>query len=143
MNCYFIFVCDLCLQVSVNGFMTFLSQLWGIWPPPSSSLESVMTGVNTAPVVLSPFWADGVTGSGNDDDGMVYYHSYTKYSPSHQVGPDVDEIMDRATGIVRVQTGNWYFVASNVIVVTWSNLRRFGGPADEVSQLSVCSKTKQ
>lgn len=111
--------------------MSFLNGFWGISPPSLSRLTSFL---NRVPAVLAPFWADGVTGrSGNDADGVVYYNSYTKYSLNHVVDEDTDEMMNRATWIVRQQAGRAYFVASNVVVVTWSNMRRFGGFGDEVS----------
>lgn len=92
---------------------------------------------SSASAVLAPFWADAVTGSGNPDDGIVYYHAYTKWSISHMVDSNTDYIISLASSTIRQLTGKEYFSASDVLVVTWHEVSRYGGPSNEVSLICL------
>lgn len=96
-------------------------------------MESSLTSGNSALAVLAPLWVDAISGNGDLGDGVVFYNTYTKWSQNHAVTDDVSDVINKATGVIRQQTGKSDYTASNVIVVTWSNMRRLGGAADEVS----------
>lgn len=119
------------LQISANGFISFGKPFGGVSPPTSSLLESTLENSGVV-ALLAPMWTDIVL-ERDSEDSAVFYQVYTKWSQADVVDSNTEDIVNRATSNIRQLTGKATFVASNVIVVTWSNVTRFAGSTAEVS----------
>lgn len=115
----------ICFQISVNGYVTFELGLRA-WLPanfPHSSLPSF----NRFLPMIAPFWADIDL---RQTPGKVLYHVYSRelLDPSYEyIMPRDKLVFDWVTDQIWTNVGDYGFVPTMVVVVTWQTVSPYPG----------------
>jgi len=111
------------LQVHVNGFVSLDYPPYpSWWPYLYSSGWDWGWGINSG--VIAPFWADIDL---SYTDGKVYVGHFSRSYAEESVTPQAAEVFEAVKDLVLYAAGDTGFLPTEVVTVTWQNVRPYNG----------------